>query len=163
MKTPLLYRYLDTNGDGTGTKNANGNYSGAVEEFYIEAQAGDSIKIARMIVSLEDTAVMQAEEYGNFGSALTNGITIKVLDEDDNVISDLTNGVPIKTNAQWGALCYDVDKKAWGAGDELLLVRWTFTKAGDFWHLEPGQRLVVYLNDDFSGLVNQYFMVQGVT
>lgn len=161
MKTPILSRYLDTNGNGTGTKNANGDYSGAVEEFYIEAQAGENLEIARMIVSVEDTGGMQAQEYGNLGSALTNGIEVKVLNEHDTVIMDLTDGIPIKTNAQWGIICYDVDVKSWGAGNSLLLVRWTFAKSGQLIYLEEGQKLVVYLNDDLDGLLFHYFMVQG--
>ena len=34
VKKPF-FRYLDTNGNGTGTENAIGNYSGAEEIFYI--------------------------------------------------------------------------------------------------------------------------------
>lgn len=161
MKQPLISRYLSDDGTVTGNKNANGNYAGAVEEFYIEPAAGESYTLTRMIVSFEDAGGMQAQEYGNIGSALTNGIEVKVVNEDDTVIMDLTDGVPVKTNSQWARLCYDVDVKSWGSGNDLCVVRWTFTKSGDAIYLEEGQRLVVYLNDSLVGLISHYFLVQG--
>lgn len=154
----IFSRYLDTNGDGTGTKNANGNYSSAAETFYIDGP----LTITRMIVSVEDTGGMQAEEYGNLGTALTNGITIDIDSGGlDNELVDLTDGEPIKTNAGWGQLCYDVDLKSWGAGDDLLVVRWTFDKSGAPIKLGDDDRLEITLNDDFSGLIGHYFLVQG--
>ncbi len=105
---------------------------------------------------------MQAEEYGNLGAALTNGITVRLQDSGGTVL-DLTDGLPVKTNAGWGQLCYDVDLKSWGAGNELLLVRWTFERAGQPLRLEgeDSGRLEVVLNDDFTGLLAHTFQVQG--
>lgn len=159
----IFSRYLDTNGIGTGTKNANGDYSTVSDIFYIQPPAGTQYEINRMIVEIEDTAGFQAEEYGNLGAALTNGITVREQNGDGTVI-DLTDGIPIKTNAGWGALCYDVDLKTWGAGDEVLLVRWTFATAGNplFLNGDSLDRLEVILNDNFTGLVEHYFLVQGI-
>lgn len=155
----ILSRYLDTNGDGTGTKNANGNYSVTPEQFYIDGPC----TLTRMIVMIEDTAGMQAEEYGNLGVALTNGVTITIDRSGlDNNAVNLTDGLPIKTNAEWGRLCYDVDVKSWGAGDEVFLARWTFANAEPI-KLGDGDRLEVTLNDDFTGLIEHYFKVQGYT
>ena len=60
-----ISRFLDTNGNGTGTKNANGNYSGAAEIFYIQPPAGSRYQINRLIVEVEDAAGMIATEYGS--------------------------------------------------------------------------------------------------
>ena len=162
----ILSRYLDTNGDGTGTKDAIGNYSGAVEEFYIQPGATEVFHILRMIVSIEDTTGMQPEEYGNLGNALSNGVSVGY--EVDGVEAvDLTDGLPIKTNAQWGSLCYDVDVKNWGntPTDELVVVRWTFARSGTNIRLSgfnaTPDRLVVSLNDSLIGLVAHRFLVQG--
>lgn len=155
-----IYRFLDTNGNGTGTKVANGNYSGAVEQFYFESDG--YCQLHRMIVHLEDTTGFQAEEYGNLGSVLTNGISIKVIDSDGvTVLKDLTDGLPIKSNAQWARVCYDVQLYDWGAGNQALGVRWTFEKSGSPISLSEGERLVVELNDDLTGLLDHTFMVQG--
>ena len=76
----MIFRACDTVGDGSGTTNAVGDYSSAADDFKITAQAGERLKIERMLVSYEDTSGMQAQEYGNLGSALTNGIEVLVTD-----------------------------------------------------------------------------------
>ena len=158
-----LSRTLDTNGDGTGTKNANGNYSVTEDIFYIQPATNQTFDLQRIIVCIEDTNGMQAEEYGNLGSALSNGVTIR-LQDDSGTLLDLTDGIPITTNASWGMRCYDADVKSWGAGDEILLVRWTFTS--HFGHPlrlngSKNERLEIVLNDDLSGLVAHYFAIGG--
>ena len=159
----LLFRYLDTNGDGTGTVNATGDYSSGAEQFYIAPGAGVIHKIHRLIVSVGDGTGMQAEEYGNLGSALSNGIRIEVQDDIGTTLNELDGGLNVTTNAEWGRLCYDVDVKTWGSGDELLLVRWTFDRAGGPIVLDGDNddRLTVIVNDDLQGLLSHHFMVQG--
>ena len=157
-----ISQYLDDNGDGTGSKNANGDYSLGVENFFYKATGYTDIH--RVIVSIQDSGSFRANGYGAiFGAgAPSNGILVKVIDSDDlTELIDLTDNIGIKTNAQWGKLCYDVDVKAWGVGDEFLLARWTFTRGGSPLFLKPGQSLRFVLNDDFSGLVDHAFLIQG--
>lgn len=158
----LLSRYLDTNGDGTGTKNATGDYSVTPETFYIAPAAGEVFRINRLLILVEDTAGMEADEYGNLGSALANGITARVHNGTATVV-DLTDGIPITTNAEWGALCYDVDLKTWGTGNEFLLVRWTLAAAGVPIRLDGDatEALELVLNDNLTGLVAHKFLAQG--
>jgi hypothetical protein len=158
----IISAFADTNGDGTGTKNAIGNYSGAQEIFYVQPPVGTVYRVHRMLISLEDTAGMQAQEYGNLGAALTNGVQIRV-QGDTGTLTDLTDGVPVKTNAHWGRMCYDVDVKSWGSGNELLCVRWTFAKSGAAIVLDGSrhERIEILLDDSFAGLLSQYFLIQG--
>lgn len=160
MAKRIISRFLDTNGDGTGTKSAIGDYSLAADDFYIEA--GDNpLVISRLLVSAEDTTGMTAQEYGNLGAALTNGVSI--LAELDGTEYDLCDGVPIKTNAGWGTTCYDtqITGAAWGSGNDVLLVRWTFSKSGTPILLESGDKVIARVNDDLQGLLSHYFMIQG--
>lgn len=154
-----IYRLLDTNGDGTGTKNANGNYSSSPEEFYFKTL--QDAKINRLIIFIEDTTGIQAEEYGNLASALTNGYTLVVTDENDDEVLDLCDGLKIKTNANIGRYCFDVDLKTWGSGNDMIIARWTFLKAGFPLLLNTGYRLSITFNDDLSGLIEHSFMIQG--
>lgn len=158
-----LIRPLDTNGDGTGTVNANGNYASAAEDFYIQPADGEILQINRMIVTVEDTSGFSAVEYGNTAAALTNGINIKVVYGTDGVTNNFTSLFPIKANSHWGSYCYDVDLKTWSTGNEFLLVRWTFGHTGQRIRLtgKDNDRFVVTLNDDLSGLVSHLFIVQG--
>ena len=81
------------------------------------------------------------------------------------MVSDITAGVPVVSNAEWGALCYDAELKSWGAGNELLVVRFTFKKGGAVVRLVADRptpdRLVVTVNDNLSGLLTHRFMVHG--
>ena len=84
-----LYRYLDTVGDGTGTKIATGNYSVMADDFKISPGATERFEIHRMVVFIEEDARMSLEEYGGMGVALTNGI-------------------PVKTNGGWSRIGGDI-------------------------------------------------------
>ena len=160
----LFSRHLDTVGDGSGTKNAVGNYAITSQDFIIAPSSEQIFSVARMLITLEDTSGMQAEEYGNLGAALTNGICIAEYDSA-GLVSKLCDDVPVKTNAGWARLCYDANVLSWGTTptDELLTVRWTFSKFGAPLVLrgDEGGKLVVTLNDSFTGLISHYFMVQG--
>jgi len=160
MDVHFLNRYLDTNGDGTGTKAAIGNYAGAAESFYIEPGDGYDFVISRMLVTIQDSGVMNADDYG-FGGALTNGVAVRHLDVDQGVKRDLLDGLPIKSHAMWGQVCYDMQETSFGTGDKFVQVRWTFSKSGIPIVLKTGERLEVLLNDDLTKLTGHTFVVQG--
>jgi hypothetical protein len=155
---PTLYRYLDTNGDGTGTKLAIGNYA-VPTDFKIVPTSGQTLLIERMIVNIRDNGVLTADGYGA-GAALTNGVSIAVKDSG-GVVQDITDGIKVKLNAQWGRQNYDIKATDFGAGDNFVLDRWSFFKAGDPLVVDGrlGQYFAVTLNDDFSFLVDHTFYV----
>ena len=158
----LLARLLDTNGDGTGTKSAVGDYS-TPEDFYIQPEAGEYFRIQRLIISIEDGTGIKAELYGGL-AALANGITLKHID-DSGTLVDFTDGVPVKTNAHWGRFAFDVDVKDWGITptNELLVARFSFSKFGQALRLDgsKGGKLVVTLSDNMTGIIAHYFMAEG--
>jgi hypothetical protein len=139
--------------------NANGNYATVADEFYFEA-ARDCY-IHRLIIHISDTTGAQAQDYGNITGGLSNGYTIVEQDDTQTTLKDLCDGVAITTNGSIGRYCYDVELKSWGAGDEFIQARWTFAKAGYPLYLPAGHRLSITFNDDLSGLLEHYFMVQG--
>ena len=158
----LLSRYLDTDGDGTGTKNAIGDYS-TPEDFFIQPPAGVYYRINRILISIEDGVSFKAGLYGGL-AALSVGITLKIKDASGTLV-DFTDAVPVKTNGQWARLAYDVDLKSWSASptEELLSVRLTFSKFGQAIRLDgdKGEKLVMTLSDNMTGLISHYFKVQG--
>ena len=169
VPTPI-FRFLTTNGDGTGTKNAVGDYSGGGgTDFYIQPPAGQIFRIERMLVYFRgEKGKTTIDSYVN-SAALTNGITVKELTGVDTVLIDYTNSTPIKRWGGWGRLAFDAD--ILGDADRTLtdsvgLVRWTFSKAGYPLRLvgDNSDRLVIHLDDDFSvggKFYEHYFMVQG--
>ncbi len=156
----MLFFYL-SNG---ATHQVLGNYSDAgtgAEEFKVTCKTGSQrLHINRMIVYVEDVGTFPSDKYG-YNLALTNGIHVAVQNASDVEIKDLDGNQNVKTNAQWSRLCYDVAYQPYGSGNDSLSVRWTFGNSGKKVSLSSGQSLVVTANDDFSGLVEHTFMVQG--
>jgi len=155
-----IFQLLDTVGDGSGTKNANGDYSTTPASFKLKHSVGRA-SIERMIVMIEDEGVVDSGKYGN-GLTLVNGVRVYLKNASGEVIEEYTT-FPIKSNGDWAGHCHDLTRHAWGGGNEIESIRWTFSKSGqpiliDFY---LGEYLEVYLNDDFSGLVSHYFNVQG--
>ena len=166
MATPF-FRFLSSNGDGSGSFQAISNYAvssnvqGRV--FYIQPPAHLNYEVERLIVHIADTANFSADNYGGLGSPLGNGIVVRTSDMNSNVKALTAD--PILDNAGWGAYCYDVQYISFGSGDNFVQVRWTFGKSGVPVSLDgaTGMRLEVVLQDDFSGLNEHTFQVQGTS
>jgi hypothetical protein len=160
VEFPPLYRFLDTVGDGSGTKNARGNYA-IPKLFKIMPPAGSIYKLRRMMVQIESSGSPDAGKYGD-SIVLTNGIFVKIYKRGRPYI-DLTDGLPIITNTNWGRVCYDVGESTYGQGTNYVSARWTFGKAGVFIQLDGDKQecFAVVLNDNFNALVSHTFMVQG--
>ena len=158
-----VFQFLSTNGDGTGTVNAIGDYSSAQGEFYIESPSSPKTWTAvnRMLAFIEDSSGFSADNYGDSASPLTNGIRLVVKDPQGAEVLDLTGGQTIKSNAQWGQHCYDAQNVSYGVGNDFVAVRWTFVKSGNPVILQPGHRMSILLDDSFTFLVSHTFLVQG--
>ncbi|MGI9489088.1 MAG: hypothetical protein ACR2RF_25025 [Geminicoccaceae bacterium] len=158
-----LYRFLDTTGDGTGTKNANVDGSSTAVTFRYNPGSGDRTEIARMIVHIEDAAPFSADEYGNLGAALTNGVLVQIRKYEDNAtVIDLCDGLPVKSNSQWSRMCYDMDTDSFGAGNDHVKIRWTFAKSGSPLYIQDDEYFCIVVQDNLTGLVEHYFMIQGM-
>lgn len=156
-----LYRYLDLNGDGTGAKDVALDHSGAQTPVFIKPAIGEVFVISRMLVAVIAVGQVAAAKYGDL-VALTNGIEVQI-ERAGSLLHDLTDGEPVKTNADWGKLCYDVVSSGLGPGDTYMLVRWTFSRAGKplFIDGDRDERLVVYQHDNLSTLGGHFFQIQG--
>lgn len=154
-----LYNFLDTVGDGTGDIDASGDYSTIGQNFFYTCPNDVKfVTIERMIIHYEDVGNFDADKYGN-NITIANGVEVRVEKRGETV--DLTAGRPVQTNAHWGEMTYDTFHSDYGTGNDFLTVRWTFAKSGAPVKLYPGEKFIVYLSDDFSGLVEQLFKIQG--
>lgn len=157
-----ILRYLDTAGDGSGTKIAIGNYATATQ-FFIAPPAGEIYNIHRLLIHLEDSMI-DADAYGaTAAGALSNGVIVQMRRGDTEVLEDFTDGVPIKTSAQWARIMFDAESKDWGSGDVFMTARLSFNKFGGPLKLygDKGDRLTVILEDDMRHLIDHTFMAQG--
>lgn len=148
---------------GGGT-NANGDYSATPATFSYGPPAGENWIIERMIIYISDSGQFSASEYGNMGSALTNGFDVDVVDSGSTIIKTMNGSRGFTTNGDLGACCYDVNNIGSGTGgDDAILVRWTFSRAGAPVRLlgASGWKIRVLLSDDFSGLAVHTFFIDG--
>ena len=128
--TPI-YQHLDTTGDGTGTINAIGDYSGAVTDFKFTYNVSNKTAlIYRLLAYIRDGGTIRADSYGAIANGLTNGIQLAVLDENGDVKLDLTHTHPIKVNGDWAMHCYDMAEHTFGAGDNFVTARWLKEPSG---------------------------------
>lgn len=156
--TSSLGLFLDTNGDGTGSKNANVDGSVTPVEFKLTIPSGYRAYLSRMIVHIRDSGSIDAGSYGN-GITMSNGLQVEYTYRGRSI--DLLDGMPIQTNADWGRVCYDVSNTDFGSGDNFVQVRWTFAKAGGPLPLSGGQEFIVRVRDNLSGLEEHTFSLQG--
>jgi len=158
-----FFRFLDTNGDGTGTKDASVNGAITPQVFKILPQSGESrLRMSRMLVHIVDFGTFDSGAYGN-GVVLTNGIDVGLYNtSDDSLALDLLDGYTIKTNVDWGRFCYDATPSSYGTGNESLGARWTFTKAGEYLDVTAERYFAVTINDDLTGLIEHTFEMQGL-
>ena len=152
-----FYKYLRNVG---GDISATGDYSVTPSTFYLQPAAGENYRLIRMIVHIEDSTGMDAVKYGN-NITLTNGIQINLIQNGTTI--DLVDTLPIKANGDWAQLCHDAVKIGWGVGNELVTVRWTFTKSNEGFRLigDNEDKFEIVLSDDFTGLVHHTFMMEG--
>ena len=159
--TPF-FRFVDSVGDGTGSKTMNVDGSVTPQVFKLAPLAGQRLRLERGIFFLEDAGNFTAAGFGA-GAALATGVSIEVREaSDDSVRVDLTSGVLIKGNAGFSRYCHDVNYFQFGAGDNFLSARWTWSKAGAPLPIGGDGYLAVTISDDLTGLVDFTLAVQGV-
>lgn len=159
-----LYQFLSKDsGQSQDLAEVNTNVDGTTPvKFFIKPPSGEIWVLSRMMCFMQDTGSFRAEGYGAELSALTIGMKCylnKSGDTSDNIITSL----PVKTNGDWAKYNYDAELKSWGAGDNVLVGRWTFAKSGLPLSLDgdEGEEFGVIVSDDLTFLVSQTFNIQG--
>lgn len=161
-----IIRHLSADGTSSGSKDMAVDGSVTPVKFWFEAQSSDISQnpvIVRLIPYVRDNAALDPADFGGIGGGLTNGVKFYVTDENDVQIVDLLDGLPIKTNAEWSRVMYDVRIDRVGVGDDCLSGRWTFAKfmTGNGLHLSNGEKLVCEVQDDLSSLVDFSVTIEG--
>lgn len=160
-KKPLV-EHMTTNGDGTGTQNWIGNYSVTNDTAYYLPPVGDHVVIHKLDVIITDGGTVNTNTYGAL-TALTNGIVMQLRD-DNGVVEVFADSV--KTNGGWFDLTDDYKDFSLAGGDKHLKFSFYFAEGlGEDMNLDnidsTNPRFEIILRDDFTGLVEHYFIVHG--
>ena len=157
----LFFQYLTQAGDGTGVKDAIGDYSAGATTWYLQPSAGETLSLDTLLISIADNGTFDGTDYGAIGGGLTNGLDILV--STGGVEQSILGGNKLKNNFQmiaFGAMAQDVNL----AGDQQVL------QTCCHFHADHGRplvlfgtdRLAIVLNDDFTGLTLHRFHARGV-
>jgi hypothetical protein len=116
--------------------------------------------VERIMFFIEDGNIAPSK-FGGV-SALATGCLLKVLDTDGTtVIKDFLDGETITTHPEFSLLAgVDIQPDA-GAGDDVVPIRWTISKAGAKLLLLTDQRVRFTVQDDLTGLTKFYALLQG--
>lgn len=157
-----VFRYLTDDG-----LIATDNYDMATtaDKYYVGPDDGKYWELTRIIVYMEDDGTTAVSGYGS-AAALTNGCKLYTTrgGVDGAETLDLTGGVNIKTNGNWDGLCYDMKiEEGHGAGNDIVLVRYTFAKSGrpPILRGSGDEKLVFQTQDSLATLVHHTIMLQG--
>lgn len=157
-----LIRLLDTNGDGTETKDAIGNYSAIATPFFIQPPIGQIFFINSFFIHLSDNGTFGQAVYGSMVGALTNGLAITIK-TNGIVTTDILDGITIKTNDEFLHLSFSIDLISWAGALNSMVAGFNSLNFGTTMVLDGSklQRLEVMCNDDFTALIDQHFIVNG--
>lgn len=142
--------------------NAIGNYSGTPSVFFIQPPAGVIYEVHRVIIRVGDGNGYTAQEFGNLGVALTNGVNVYIMDADQtNYTYDFLDGVPIKDNEDF--LRLTPDYKFQSLGDEFIVFDWNFVAdCGLPLTITENDSLGFLLNDNLSSLTEFRMVAKGL-
>jgi len=157
MTCPLVSKLISSDGNGGGVSDLVGNYSAGSTDFYITANPGKVLYLARVNINVQDGGSIDSNSYGN-GVLLTNGV--KLIESIGGVENQL--GIPIITNSDYSLLAgVDINPLTFGSGDSYLAVRFTFSKLGRPLVITENDKFIIRLEDDFTALTGHKFMMQG--
>lgn len=167
MRQVHVTTFLDTNGDGTGTIDATGDYSLAADDFYYTVPSETELELIGMSILIRDGAKFQLGGYGASATTLANGIQVIVYDAAQDQELVIAGGQTINSNSDWLGICVSAEVVATtgggGGGAETV---WAIKmRCGNDKHpliLEAGDKFIVRLNDSFAHLDDHKFFLQGV-
>ena len=152
---------LSTNGYSTGVT----QMAAAADVYLVAPPPGWVFSLHRCLIYIEDNGKFRADYYGATG-ALTNGIVVSF--EGKGKSLRLMTPKPIQKIWEWGLVAgTDVILTDVTTGSDVVLVRWSFDKAGDPIRLRGSQNeyLKFDVRDNLGGggaaLVSHLVSVQG--
>ena len=164
----FLAAFMTLGNDGS---TFNMNVNGAIEPklFQYVVPAGKSFHLSRMIWEIQDGPMDFRYWFGK-GSALSNGCSIKVLDEVGGVTrqdfeTDVTGSGPLKRMIDFGHLAGQdlviLQSPLNPTAPDVMIIRWSLFKSGYTPVLLGGEVLQFEVNDDLSDMDVFRLTIQG--
>jgi len=155
--TPYI-KFFTADGSGVADGNLTGNYSGAATYFFYRVPSKSFFRIQSVTIQVADATQFTQTGYGGLGT-LTNGVRFFV---DVGVVVPLLGGYTIKQNNDFFGLTAHVTLTTFATLPQTLSAEFKLGEDfGGVLSLTENQRIMVLLNDDFSGLTSHRFAARG--
>ncbi|MFA6213434.1 MAG: hypothetical protein WC714_28615 [Candidatus Obscuribacterales bacterium] len=152
--------FLTAAGNNTGAYNLNGNYSASPLDIYYEATS--HYDLYSLLVVISDNANFNQADYGAIVGGLTNGVSFFIKPSGLPEIP-LLSGVSVKHNYEWLTLNHDFVLTSFAGLAQTATISFEITEDyGKPINMSSGDRFIVRLNDDFTGLVSHTFGLRGI-
>ena len=155
----IIHQFLDENGDESGNTQFIGDYSVTPVTAYIQPPAGEVYVISHLIIAVADSQIT-ADGYG-FLSALSTGYDIVVSDSSDVEIVKLNGGLKLNSHLDLASRTFYTNYIDTGNGSDMMVHKLDWEEDGRPVILKDQQKLKITLNDNFTGLVDHSFYVNG--
>lgn len=159
-------RFLDTVGDGSGTKNAIGDFSAATQSFIIKPATNQVISIDKLVIFVKGAGRGNAMGYGS-ASLLSTGIEL-IWERNGSEFRNFTDEIPIQAHVDWMRHSSVTSFEDTVPEGNVFSMEWDFREMSGGPIVLHDSKLDVFgvtLDDDFSGtgvaLVEHFFNVHG--
>lgn len=143
--------------DEDNNKFAIGDYKLESNVFNFINENNKKLFITNLIITIEDNSKFRSDTYGAM-TKLNKGVEIYYINKDKNyIIKD-----NIKKNKDWTKYNCNIEKINFCNNDNFLRITFQFSKNDDCpIILKKGEKICIELNDDFTKLENQTFLING--
>lgn len=152
--------FMTASGDGQGAYNLNGNYSASPTDFYY--QATSTYYVQTLLISISDSTKFLQNDYGGMASGIvTNGVKLFIKPNGLTEIP-LLSSVAFKYNYEWLQVTPHTILTQFDGLPQTLSIN--FDIVADYGMpitMNIGDRFIIRLNDDFTGLIDHTFGLRG--
>ena len=157
-----VVRLLSSVGDGTGTTNLIGNYSGAVTDFWYQPPSTQKFYIHNISMNISDNTSFNQTDYGAISGGLTNGVTLWI-----NIAGTdypLASGLIFKSNIDFMTLSPHNNLTSFAGTSQTLVVDINLIEDFGIPLILDGTqnaKFIIRLHDNFTSLIAQTVSLRG--
>jgi hypothetical protein len=155
-----MQTHLSLLNDGS-TEQMNVDGSTETQRFQHIVPAGQRCILSRVIFTAVDLNILYTDWFG-FGAALTNGIVVRAVDSDDNLVIQYNSALKITLDfAHLAGTDLPLLSVNRGTIPDVLVIRWSLYRSGFVPIFSAGDKIEVLVQDDLRAMDRFSCVLQG--
>ncbi|MFA5127305.1 MAG: hypothetical protein WC465_04920 [Patescibacteria group bacterium] len=151
--------FFSETGNGAEPHSYTGNYSVTPKDISYIVPRG-TLEVNSLLVTITDATSFNQADYGAIAGGLTNGIKFFIVLAGTTTEIPLFAGHVFKHNYDFLAIFHDTLLTSFAGGAQTLALESDLKKVfGIPLVLQTGDRIIVRLNDDLTGLISHTFVL----